>query len=222
LAFSLFLLVYIGVPFLFLILEKPFKLVSSTRDYMNRLWVFREGFSIYNLMSFFILLGAWIYFLAPLPQLLSKGNIFIETYTDGHWLSWVGLIAVMTVFGYFDIIKGVYVAAFVYSVHELSWITAAGIFYNMVWSIYVHYWPIMIVMVLLLLGYFLAYRGLPTYKEALVITVILIFDALWMAAGFHVTVENWMTPPATIYFSNSIVNVVEVLSWVLPAVVCLL
>lgn len=221
-AIDWFLIAYIGAPLSFLILEKPFGLVSLVRDYLNRLWLIREGFSVYNLMSFFVLLGVWLYFLAPIPQLLSQGNIFIELYTNGHWMSWIGLIAVMTVFGYFDIIKGVYIAGFIYSIHELAWITGAGIYNGMLWSIYVHYAPIMVVMTLLILGYFLAYRGLPKYKEVLIVVVIIVFDILWMMAGFHSTVENWMTPPATMYYANPIVNVIEVLSWFLPAMVALL
>jgi len=110
-------------PLIFLLLERPLGLVSKVTGYLDSLWVFRKGFSLYNLISYFILIGMWAFMLMYIPQVLSEySNPILANYLNGHWLSWLGLLCVVTVFGHFDIIKGVYAGAFVYCIHELTWV----------------------------------------------------------------------------------------------------
>lgn len=219
---SLFDVVYIGAPTLLFITEWRWKLVSKVTDRLDAMWIIRPGFSIYNLFSFFFLIGTWIFFLIGLPQLLAQGNPLIEYYWNGHWLSWVALAVVISRHGYFNIIKGLYAGAFVYAVHELSWIGLAGVFYNAEAVVYAHYWVAIAVMSIMLIGYMLAFRALPLRTEILIVAVILTWDALWVAAGFHSSVANWFPDPKTIFFTDPNVNVLETLSWLIPSLIALL
>lgn len=220
---SLSLVLFIGAPIVFLFLEKPLGLVTKVRDKFDRLYVLRAGFSLYNLFSFFGITGVWAYMLMYAPQVFAQySNPVTAFYLNGHWLSWLAVLGVVTVVGHFDIIKGAYAGAFVYSVHELTWITFAGVYNNLLIAVYAHYAVALIVMVTLLVSYFAAFRGLPRHKEVLVFSVMLIFDVMWVLAGFHAAVNNWLPNPVTPYFNDQFVGVIEVLGWVLPSLVVIL
>jgi hypothetical protein len=220
---SLGLIAFIAAPIALLLLEKPFGLVTKAVDRLDRIWILRKGLSVYNFASFWVMVGLWAFMLMYAPQVFAENkNPVVAFYLDGHWLSWLALLAVVTRFGYFNIVRGAYAGAFVYCAHELTWITFAGIYNGAMVMIYLHFAPALVVMVSLVLGYFLAYRGLPLRKEVLVVLIIMVWDVLWMFAGFHAAVNNWLPNPKTAYFYDPIVNLVEVLGWVIPSLVALL
>ena len=230
-----FTLILVSSPLVLLLLQKPFGLVSRFTRWLDSLYVFVEGFSLYKLASYFILVGTWAFFLMYSPQVFSEyKNPLLADYLNGHWVSWLILVGVVTYFGHFDIIRGVYIGAFIYSIHELSWIVTDAFYFQyfapksiitltvnpsgfIFENVLMHYWPLMIVMAGLLVGYFVAWRGLSRRKEVLIITIVVVWDILWLMAGFHTSVNNFLVLPKTSFYTNPNVNVVEILGWVLPS-----
>jgi hypothetical protein len=211
-----------AIPAVLFFAERPFRLITKIVNRLDSMWVLKEGFSLYNLASFWLIVGLWAFMLMYAPQVFAGNtNPIIAFYINGHWASWLALLAVVTRFGYFDAVTGMYAGAFVYSVHEIAWITFAGVYNGIMETLYIHYAPALFVMVFLLLGC-LSYNALPTHKMILVLSIVIVWDILWALAGFHTAVANWLPMPKTIYFTDPIVNIIEVLGWVIPSLVTLL
>jgi len=73
-------------------------------------------------------------------------------------------------------------------------------------------------MTFILVGYFAAFRSLTRRKEIIVIAIVIICDIMWFSAGFHSSVNNYFMNPKTIYYSDPVVNIIEITNWL---VVCL-
>lgn len=211
-----------ALPVAFLILEKPFGYISRLTGYLDSMYVFREGFSLYNLFSFFFIVGLWAYLLAPAPQFLTTQNVVLQRLGGDHWLNIIALFLVITRYGYFDFVKGVYAGSFLYVFHEIIWTAYDLLFYNEhALVIIFRWWPLFTIMTALGLGYFAAWRSIPRRKEIMVIAILLVWHTLWYLAGWHVEVNNYLSAPTPYTYSLD-VNLIVVLSWIIPALVLIL
>lgn len=218
------LVVYVCAPIIILLLEKPFGLITRLTDYFNSIWVFKQEFTLYKLISYFLLIGVWAYFGLFLPNVLAlHENLITVYYVNGHYLSWLILMAAITRYGYFNVIKGAYVGALVYSIHELVWLISDGIYLGQVVALLEHFWPLVAVLSFLGAGYFLAYRSLPSWKEVAIIASIIAFDVVWYVGGWQIGVQNfYAVSPKTLLFNDPATNLIEVASWALPAIIVML
>ena len=224
---DLFTIAFVGTPLILFLLKKPLGLVSRITSYFDGFYVLQRGkfsLSLYKIFSYFALVGLWAFMLEYLPQVFSENNNpAIANYLNGHWLSWIAMVIVITRYGYFDIIKGAYAAAFIYSIHESMWVISDAIAYSQyAEGIFLHYIPLLLVMGFLLIGYFFAWRGLPRGKEALIIAIVITWDVLWLLAGFHTSVNNYFPNPKTPFYTDPLVNIIEILGWVIPTVVAVI
>lgn len=215
-----------------LFLSKPVNLIGYTTGWIDRrqLW----GVSIYAWASFVISVSLLAFLIYNIPIMLAAGeNPLFSYFFEGHWSSWFALSLVIFWFGKKDIIKGLVAGSFLYSGHELVWFVssiaqfansdytgesfAAG-FVGVFRDIVVAYLPLAITVITMLMAYFIAFRIFTWRRELLIIAI----PAVWGALQLIIAFPNTLTlGQATSDFNTWWVNMAEVLSWILPAIVAL-
>lgn len=139
-----------------------------------------------------------------------------SVFGTGHYMIWVAAFIVYLRFGApFDFIRGIYAMAFFGALHELlfyaTWVSLYGFS-----SLYMNS-PFLILISGMLFGFLLLFRKeiLSWKRITIIIGAMSMFYFLWGSAGFPVTLN--IDTGHTIFFSNMSVNLIEDLSWLMPA-----
>ena len=145
-----------------------------------------------------------------------------QAFGTGHVFVWLTIAAIVTRWGYKDILGGALVVGTYSALHELVWYTFYWLAYPSQFSgTYQFYLPFMVLGLALIGSYFLLSRNgsIATIDRRTFITFILlfvVFDLMWSFAGFPVSVS--LIHGGTNLFYSLPVNLVECLSWVMPAI----
>ena len=212
LVFPLALILLAWVPFA---AEEGAHVISRLKAYLDSLMAW-NGHSAYALVSNFLAASAVIAMVVVFSS-RPQNPIFVLFFW-GHWLSVLALVLVVLRLGFGDILRGVYASVFLFVVHEVLWFGAFMVTDSAaVWTTFMVSAPYL----LAFLGFLGAYRHwrLPPTKELGVLATVSVIIALWATAGMQVSQD--LGVPSQ-YFLNPDVNLVEILSWVCPAVVLIL
>ena len=179
--------------------------------------VVRWGVILFGVTYFTIWAG--IDFIADGPNpLFWYAGLFIFT---GHWVSWLSLLAIVAWKGRASLVTGLFSAGYFYAWHELLWVvmmTVMHVFqHGATIGVLDYYDYLVILLVGCLALYFGAFRVLSHRKELKVLGLLLLFDALWWAAGFHVAYDGMVPGFAKQWVANPEVNLEEILGWIFPA-----
>ncbi len=199
------------------------------------------NWSMYQVASMMFLGGfIWaMFFLTKFNQniiMLRSANVLLTSEQanalgTGHWLIWVAAFIVYFRYGApFDFIKGVYAMAFFGALHEGMWYIVY-VSYTGLGSLYVNS-PFLILISGMVFGYLLLFRKdhktyilpsenacIPWKKLALILFGFALFYVLWYEAGFPITLD--IMTGHTAYYSSPAVNLIENLSWLMPALLFL-
>jgi hypothetical protein len=140
----------------------------------------------------------------------------------GHYLTWVVIALVVTVWGWDNILAGVLVVGLYSALHEAFWYVFYFVAYPGQFSVtFPFYLPFVYLGACLSIGYVLLshHRSIPSIPTKAILEMVALFiviDAMWLVAGFPVTIS--LTTGGTQYFLNLMVNLIEDNSWVVPAV----
>lgn len=156
-----------------------------------------------------------------------------QNYTDvvgtGHWIIWLAAFLVYFRFGApFDFVKGIYAMSFFGGLHEGMWYLTYIASVAGIKALYINS-PFLILITGIMFGYLLLFRKRHDDKSKLPsenawlswkrITVIVLamamFYFLWLEAGFPTTLDIF-TGRTAFYYSLP-VNLIENLSWIMPA-----
>lgn len=182
----------------------------------SRIQIGRNKLGFYSFVSYFVCLGGIIYFALQL-DLLGSQNIIEFHVVAGHWISEVAMVCLVTIYGYRDILKGVYAAAFLFCLHEAVFMVMDGIYLGRLLDVIGSSWPLMAFYIMMLIGYFVNFRVLPRRTEILVVVMLAVFYALWWNAGFDISSANFLGVMGTNHIASLDVNLNEVIGWVVPA-----
>jgi hypothetical protein len=216
----------VGLLFLFLALLEwePFKVMVRLRGKIGNYVVFKRKkavLTLYALVSYFFLIGFWID-LSSAPFGVYTNVMFVRFFS-AHWVTLAALLVVVTVAGLFDIIKGVYLALFIGAWHEILWILSLASAVNNPSGVFGYYAATLFMLAAMLAVYYMAgFKVVGRRQEFLIVASMVAFDMVWLWMGFHITVENYLGQPNTVYFGSLVVNETENLSWIVPcAVACI-
>lgn len=157
--------------------------------------------------------------------LLVRVADFGLTLGTGHVLAWAAIAAVFTVWGWSDLSAGFLAVGVFSSLHELLWYFFYAFAYGSeLFTAYPYYVPFMLLGISLTVSFLLLKKGKrirgPSAKQLIMcISVMAVFDAMWLLAGFPVTVD--ILHGGTGLFGNLQTNLIEDLSWVMPGMVLL-
>ncbi|GEM_PF-1911881 len=231
--YAIALLIFVAIEVRFSPLRK---LARSTGDFFGhpypRIWALSMPFVIWFWLSllFFVHYDANILVL----RVFDIGG----TLGTGHWFIWLMFAALVTRYGWDNIIQGGIVIGLVAAMHEITWYVFYYIVYPAESSLaFVFYLPFIFLCCAFVVAYFvLAYpwsvtirtriiKGpcsivrIPTNTLVTVMAVIVVFDALWALAGFPVTID--LVTGGTSLYLSLLDNMVENASWVIPCLILL-
>ena len=228
-----------GAPYVFvafLLLDKPVSLIRPVIRYLDSKHLFWQ-YSIYGLISTLIAGGALAFLLSYIPESFAagNGNPLLAWYTfSGHWLTWILIVAVVVRYGWKDIMKGIYAAAFVYATHEIVWFVGAAATYanpiytgesfasgflGIMGSIAFSFIPLTMTLIAIMVSYFLAWRVFPSRKEIAIVIWPFVWGLIAIATNLPSTLELGIE---TSYFTNPWINAAEIMSWVIPVAIAML
>ena len=149
-----------------------------------------------------------------------------QNYTDvvgtGHWLIWLAAFIVYARFGVpFDFVKGIYAMAFFGGLHEGMWYITYIVDVAGIQSLYINS-PFLILISGMIFGFLLLFRKqthLSWTRISLIVFGMAMFYFMWYFAGFHTTLD--IMTGRTAFYYNIDVNMIENLSWVMPALLFL-
>lgn len=140
----------------------------------------------------------------------------------GHYLTWVVIALVVTVWGWDNILAGVLIVGLYSALHEAFWYAFYFVAYpGQFVQTFPFYLPFVYLGACLSVGYVLLahHKSIPSVPTRAILEMLALFiviDAMWLLAGFPVTIS--LTTGGTEYFTNLFVNLIEDNSWVVPAV----
>lgn len=211
----------------FMVIEKKYnplkKLKSSVGDFFGRpyqrIWALSLPFVIWFWLSliFFVKYDTNL-------LLLRVFNIGVSLGT-GHWFFWLMAAALVTVYGWDNIVSGIMVVGLLSALHEPIWY----LFYYLVYpaetaQAFLFYLPFVFLCGAMLIAYFvLSHNGsivkIPTSTLLQVFLIMVVFHALWALAGFPVSID--LITGGTQYYLSLSIALIENLSWVIPGLVLL-
>jgi hypothetical protein len=209
-----------------LALQLRFDLASRLKKlYPDYLW---KGFGLYQVLSLSAAGGVvaalflWTDFDQPL-NVLRVGNFLLNGLGAGHWLDWLAISLVFVRFAGWelDLFSAAVLMTFFDAMHEAAWY----VFYLIanpqdLFIIGYYYLPFLLDIGFFIAAYFLLVHfkqlePLPWRTMAYFALTLVVFDSLWVIAGFPITVDT--VTGGTPLFLDPSTNLVEHESWFMPA-----
>lgn len=222
--------IYLAVGLLvFLAIELKLKPVKRYKDHRAKFFFGREIWSWAMMSSAFC---AWmfltLYFFVSFNTNITLLRLFNITPDNpngtGHWFAWLAIAIVFTRYGWKNMLAGASHASFFASIHELIWYGAYFIGNPFLFvDVFPFYSPFIFDLILFVFAYFLLKRngsigGFPANRVILGIAVTIALDAMWVLAGFHITVDLGLRE-MTQYGIDLDVNLNENSGWLALAVI---
>lgn len=202
-----------------IILQWRFHAVDRFKEAFNKIIVGHAGdlrVSGYNIFSYFVLIGGWLILLSGTQnQPPQYNNIMLWRFFTAHWFILLAVVVVISVAGFYDIIRGLGSAMFLLGWHELIWMFAAAAAFGTVFLTY--FWIFYVFLGSMIALYYLGgFRSMKLKDELMVVGSMIVFDLVWLAAGFPVSVQSYT---GWTDLTNVSTALIENLSWVVPAMI---
>jgi hypothetical protein len=151
-------------------------------------------------------------------NIVMQRTTILET---GHYLVWASIFIVYLRYGILDPIKGAFITGRYAAIHELVWYV--GYFWanpNVIPEVASSYFPFFVFCTCLTIASFVLFPdAVPRNKMVIFLVATIVFDALWVEAGFPITVD--LVDGKTDLYPDLQTNMTEDDSWLIPAVTLL-